>query len=105
MLINHAKHGMVAEKLHEVISIKQSKWLKTYVDFNTNRRAEAGNYFDIDLHKTMNHSFYFKTTENDRFRLEVSFIKKHDNNKMMKMQLKLTLNRIDKFYDRNIPLQ
>ena len=35
MLQFYVRHGMVVEKIHEVISFKQSKWLKKCISFNT----------------------------------------------------------------------
>ena len=30
----YVRHGMVVDKIHEIISIKQSKWLEKYNNFN-----------------------------------------------------------------------
>ena len=79
---------MFGEKVHDVISYKQKPWLKPYIDFNTNKRASAKNDFDKDLPKSMNCSFYGKTMGNIRNRLELKFIKKDDDDKMVKMQSK-----------------
>ena len=34
----YVRHGMVVEKLHEVISFKQSRWLEKYINFNTQKK-------------------------------------------------------------------
>ena len=31
-------HGMVVDKIHEVISFKQSKWLENFIAFNKQKR-------------------------------------------------------------------
>ena len=35
------RHGMVVDKVHEIISFKQSKWLEKYINFNTQKRNQA----------------------------------------------------------------
>ena len=37
MLKFYVRHGMVVEKIHEVISIKQSKWLEKDTNFNAKK--------------------------------------------------------------------
>ena len=32
------RHGMIVDKIHEIISFKQSKWLEKYIDFNAQKR-------------------------------------------------------------------
>ena len=44
----HVRHGMVIEKIHEIISFKQSRWLEKYISFNTQKRNRA----KINLEKT-----------------------------------------------------
>ena len=31
----YVRHGLVVEKIHEIISFRQSKWLEKYINFNT----------------------------------------------------------------------
>ena len=33
----YIRHGMVVEKVHEIISFKQSKWLEKNISFNTQK--------------------------------------------------------------------
>ena len=40
---------MVVEKVHEIISSKQSKWLEKYIRFNTQKRNQAVNDFKKDF--------------------------------------------------------
>ena len=37
MLKFYVRHGMIVEKVHEIISFKQSKWLEKYISFNTKK--------------------------------------------------------------------
>ena len=38
--------------------------MKSYVDFNSEKRAQATNKFDTDFHKLLSNSLYGKTIEN-----------------------------------------
>ena len=37
----HVRLGMIVDKLHEIISFKQSKWLEKHITFNTQKRNGA----------------------------------------------------------------
>ena len=39
------RHGMIVDKIHEVISFKQSNWLEKYITFHAKERALATNDF------------------------------------------------------------
>ena len=41
MLKFYVRHGMVVQKIHEIISFKQSRWLESYISFNTQKRNKA----------------------------------------------------------------
>ena len=69
-------HGMVVEKLHEINSFKQNKWLEKYITFSTQKRNKAKNDFEKDLYKTLNDAFYGKTMEIVRNHLTLEFFKK-----------------------------
>ena len=99
MLKFYVKHGMIIEKVHEVISFKQRSWLKPYIDFNTNKRNKVDNEFEKDFYKLLNNAFYGKTMENVRNRIKVEFIKKDEDEKIVKQQSKLTFNGIHKSYE------
>ena len=49
MLKFNVRHGMVIEKIHEIISFKQSKCLENYISFNTQKRNKAKNDFEKDF--------------------------------------------------------
>ena len=49
MLKVYVRHGMVVDKLHEVISYKQSKRLENNKNFNTQKRNQAINDFEKDF--------------------------------------------------------
>ena len=66
--------GMKLTKIHRVMEFDQSRWLKTYIDFNTVKRQAAKNAFEKDLFKLMNNSVYVKTMRNTRRHLDVKVV-------------------------------
>ena len=99
MLKFYVRHGMVVEKIHEIISFKQSKWLESYISFNTQKRNRAKNDFEKDFFKLLVNAAFGKFLENIRNRLELELFKKDDIKKIITRQSKLTFNGIQKSYE------
>ena len=99
MLKFYIRHGMIVDKVHNIISFKQSRWLEKYKNFNTQKRNQAVNDFEKYFYKLLNNAFYGKTMENFRHRLKIKFIKKDDYREQIKQQSKLTFNGIHKSYE------
>ena len=99
MLKIHTRHGMVIDKIHEIISFKQSNWLEKYINFNTQKRNKAKNDLEKDFYKLLNNAFYGKTMENVRNRLGLKFFRKDEYKEIIKYQSKLTFNGIHKSYE------
>ena len=66
--------GMKLSKIHRVLKLKQSDWMKSYIDFNTEKRMNAANDFQKDFFKLMINSVYGKKMENLRKRINVRLI-------------------------------
>ena len=99
MLKFYVRHGMIVDKVHEIISFKQSRWLEKYINFNTQKRNQAVNDFEKDFYKLLNNAFYGKTMENVRNRLKIKFFKKDDYKEIIRQQSTLTFNGIHKLYE------
>ena len=99
MLKIYIRHRMVVDKVHDMNSFKQSKWLEKYISFNTQKRSKAKNDFEKDFYKLLNYAFYGKTMENVRNRFKTNFIRKYDTDKIKKQQSKITFNSIRKSYE------
>ena len=99
MLKFYLRHGMIIDKVHNIISFRQSRWLEKYISFNTQKQNKAENNFEKDFYKLLNNAFYGKTMENVRNRLKIKFIKKDDHKEIIKQQSKLTFNGIHKSYE------
>ena len=95
----YIRHGMIVEKIHEIISFKQSKWLEKYISFNTQKRNKANNDFEKAFFKLLVNAAFGKFLENVRNRLGLELIKKDDIKKIIKQQSKLTFNGIQKSYE------
>ena len=98
MLKFYIRHGMKINKVHSVISFKQSNWLEKYIDFNTQKRNQAVNDFEKDFYKLLNNAFYGKTMENVRNRCKIEIIKRDNYDKILRLQRKLTFNGICKSF-------
>ena len=99
ILYLYVRHGMIVEKIHEIISTKQSRWLDGYINFNTQKRNKAKNDFEKDFFELLNNSAFGKFLENVRNRLGLELIKKGDIKKFIKQQSNLTFNGIQKSYE------
>ena len=99
MLKFYVRHGMIVEKIHEIISFKQSRWLEKYISFNTQKRNKAKNDFEKDFFKLLVNAAFGKFLENVRNRLGLEIIKKDNIKKIIKQQSKLTFNGIQKCYE------
>ena len=99
MLKFYVRHGMIVEKIHEIISFKQSKWLDGYISFNTQKRNKAKNDFEKDFFKLLNNAAFGKFLENVRNRLGLELITKDNIKKIITRQSKLTFNGIQKSYE------
>ena len=96
MLKFYVRHGVVVEKIHEIISFKQSKWLESYISFNTQNRNIAKNDFENDFFKLLVNAAFGKFLENVRNCLELELIKKDNVKKIINQQSKLTFNGIQR---------
>ena len=99
MLKFYVRHGMIVEKIHEIISFKQKKWLESYISFNTQKRNKAKNDFEKDFLKLLNNAAFGNFLENVRNRLGLELIKKDNIKKIIKQQSKLAFNGIQKSYE------
>ena len=99
MLKFYVRHGMMVEKIHEIISFKQSKWLESYISFNTQKRNKAKKEFEKDFFKFLVNAAFGKFLENIRNRLELELIEKDNIKKIVDQQSKLTFNGIQKTYE------
>ena len=99
MLKFYVRHGTIVEKIHEIISFKQSKWLESYISFNTQKRNKAKNDFEKDFFKLLVNAAFGKFLENVRNRLDLELIKKDNIKKIVDQQSKLTFDGIQKTYE------
>ena len=67
---------MIVDKLHEIISVKQSRWLAKYVICNTQKRNRTVNKFEKDSCNLLNSAFYWKRMENVRKRIKYNLLGK-----------------------------
>ena len=66
--------GMKLVKIDIILKFKQSNWLKSYVDFNTEKRKESPDEFSKNLYKLLDNCIYGKSIENIRQTINVKLI-------------------------------
>lgn len=76
--INNLKYylekGMVLKRVNRCISFEQKPWLKSWIDFNTEKRTKASSDFEKDFFKLMNNAVFGKTMENVRNHIDFELV-------------------------------
>lgn len=76
------KLGINITKIGRVISFKQKKWLKRFVDINTQMRINARTKFEKDVLKLLSNSAYGKLIQNPRKERDLALM--HPTSKRLK---------------------
>ena len=71
----YTSQGLIFKKVHRILEFKQRDLMKTYLDFNTQKRKGETNEADQNLFKLLNNAVYRKTMENMRKRNKIRIIK------------------------------
>lgn len=84
-LQHYIAHGMKLIRVKSAIEFNQEKWMKDYIEMNTEKRQKAKNEFEKDFFKLMNNAVFGKTMENKRNRMDLQIFNKNtQNNKIVK---------------------
>ena len=84
MLKCYVRYGLIVDKFLKRISCKQGKWLKKYLNLNTQERNQAVNQFIKDFYNLLNNEFNGKTMEKICNRMTVEMVEKGDAEKNKK---------------------
>ena len=75
----YRKLGLQVTKIHRVVKFKQEAWMRSFINFNLQKRAETG----LDIFKLANNSVFGKTMENVRKYRNITF--ENDPNRVRKI--------------------
>ena len=66
--------GLELKKVHRAVKYKQKRWLKPYIDFNSQQRSLANNDFLKAYYKLKNNALFGKTMEDVRKRIKYELV-------------------------------
>ena len=67
----YVENGLKITKIHKILTFSQKPWLEQYINFNNEKRKNATSEFEKGFFKKMNNSFYGKTCQNIRKRINI----------------------------------
>ncbi|NNK28388.1 MAG: hypothetical protein HKP06_09125 [Flavobacteriaceae bacterium] len=67
-LLFYIQHGMILEKIHNIIAFKQKPWLAPYISGNIDKRKTATSTAESDFYKLSNNAVFGKSQEQKRNR-------------------------------------
>ena len=67
---------MTVNKIQEIISFEQNKWLGKFRSFITQKTIASISEFEKDFYKLVNNAFFGKTMENVRMESKNQLLKK-----------------------------
>ena len=67
----YLEFSIVLAKIHKGIRFSESRWMKPYIEKNTEQRSVATDGFTKDFYKLRNNSVFGKTCENIRDRTNI----------------------------------
>ena len=97
----YVRMGMIIEKIHKIISFKQSFWLKKYITLCSTKSALSKADSEIAFYKNLALSFFGKKKmENTRNCVDVHFVPNYGTENLIGAQSKLSFDGIHQVYEK-----